>query len=92
MQYLKGSIFDRDAMQTKVTSNRITGKERFLGHLLGPGFVFVYYSVVMGLRELYYMDIMRINEVYANNYTYLAMTIFTTLTGIATGFFINHMT
>ena len=61
MQYLKGSIFDRDAMQTKVTSNRITGKERFLGHLLGPGFVFVYYSVVMGLRELYYMDIMRIN-------------------------------
>lgn len=92
MEYLKGSIFDSDKMQTKVTTGRISGKERFLGHLVGPGFVYVYYCVVVGLRELYYMDILKINEVYGNPYTYLIMTVFTTLAGIATGFFLNHMT
>lgn len=92
MEYLKGSIFDKDSMQTKVKTNRIAGRERFLGHLLGPGMVFVFYSVVLGLRELYYMDIIRINEIYANNFAYLFMTTFTSIAGIATGFFINHMT
>lgn len=92
MEYLKGSIFDSESIQTKVKTNRITGKERFLGHLLGPGMVFVFYSVVLGLRELYYMDIIRINEVYANNFVYLFMTTFTSIAGMATGFFINHMT
>ena len=92
MEYLKGSIFDRDFMQTKIKTNRITTKERVLGHMLGPGFVYVYYCVVLGLRELFYMDVMRINEVFQNAYTYLVLTTVTTLLGIATGFFINHMT
>lgn len=92
MEYLKGSIFDRDSMQTKVKTNRITTKERVLGHMIGPGFVYVYYCVVLGLRELFYMDVMRINEVFANPYTYLVLSTFTSLLGIATGFIINHMT
>lgn len=92
MQYLKGSIFDKDVMQTKVTTNRITAKERFLGHLLGPGMVYVFYCVVLGLRELYYMDIIRINEVFGNNYTYLTMTTVTSLLSILTGFVIFHIT
>ena len=92
MEYLKGSIFDKDLMQTKVKTNRVGGKERFLGHLLGAGMVYVFYCVVLGLRELYYMDIIRINEIYANNFAYLFMTTFTSIAGIATGFFINHMT
>ena len=91
-EYLKGSIFDSDALQTKVTTNRITGKERLLGHILGPGIVYAFYAVVLALRELYYMDILRINEIFNNNYTYLYMTTVTTLVGIATGLFINHMT
>ena len=90
--FLSNSLFQKDFMQTKVKTNRIGGKERFLGHLLGPGMVYVFYCVVMGLRELYYMDIIRINEIYANNFAYLFMTTFTSIAGIATGFFINHMT
>ena len=92
MQYLKGSIFDRDVMQTKVKTTRMSGKERFLGHLLGPGMVYVFYCVVLGLRELYYMDIIRINEVFHNPYTYLTMTTVTSLLGIVTGFLIYHIT
>lgn len=92
MEYLKGSIFDRDALQTKVKTTRITTKERFLGHILGPGFVYVFYCTILGLRELFYMDVVRINEVYNNSYTYLIMTTVTTIIGMATGFFINHMT
>lgn len=92
MEYLKGSIFDRDSMQTKVKTNHITTKERILGHMVGPGFVYVYFCVVLGLRELFYMDVMRINEVFQNPYTYLVLSTTTSLLGIATGFFINHMT
>ncbi|MBR6321722.1 MAG: MFS transporter [Lachnospiraceae bacterium] len=92
MEFLKGSIFDRDSMQTKVKTTRITAKEKFLGHILGPGFVYVFYCVILGLRELFYMDVVRINEVYNNNYTYLIMTTVTTIVGMATGFFVNHMT
>lgn len=91
-EYLKGSIFDSDKMQTKVKTNRITTKERVLGHMIGPGFVYVYFCVVLGLKELFYMDVMRINEVFGSNSTYLILTTVTTLIGMATGFFINHMT
>lgn len=91
-EYLKGSFFDRDAWQTCVKTNRITAKERVLGHMIGPGFVYSFYSVLIALRELFYMDVLRINEVFGNAYTYLTMTTVTMLIGIATGFFINHMT
>ena len=92
MEYLKGSIFDKDSMQTKVTTNRMNGKERFFGHILGPGMVYVFYCIVLGLRELFYMDILRINEVFNNSFTYLTMTTVTSVVGIATGFLINHIT
>ncbi len=51
-EYLKGSVFDRDFMQTKVTSNRVTAKERLFGYIIGPGMVYMYYCVVLGLKEL----------------------------------------
>lgn len=92
MEFLKGSLFDKDAMQTRVKTTRITAKERFLGHILGPGLVYVYYCVILGLKELFYMDVVRINEVYNNNYTYLIMTTVTTIIGMGTGFLLNHIT
>ena len=91
-EYLKGSMFDRDEWQTHVRTNRITAKERFLGHILGPGLVYTYFSLITSLRELFYMDVLRINEVFHNNYTYLTMTTVTMLVGMVSGFFINHMT
>jgi GPH family glycoside/pentoside/hexuronide:cation symporter len=91
-EYLKGSMFDRPEWQTHVKTNRITAKERFLGHILGPGFVYLFYSTLLSLRELFYMDVLRINEVFGSAYTYLIMTTVTMFIGMATGFFINHMT
>ena len=38
------------------------------------------------------MDIIRINEVFGNNYTYLTMTTVTSLLSIVTGFLIYHIT
>lgn len=90
--YLKGSMFDKPQWQTHVKTNRITTKERVLGHIVGPGLVYFFYSTFLGLRELFYMDILRINEVFGSAYTYLIMTIVTTIIGMATGFFFNHMT
>ena len=91
-EYLKGSIFDRPQWQTHVKTNRITTKERVLGHMVGPGMVYFFYSTFLGLRELFYMDVLRINEVFGNAYTYLIMTTVTTIIGMLTGFYFNHMT
>ena len=91
-EYLKGSMFDRDQWQTRVKTNRITTKERLLGHIIGPGLVYFFYSTLLGLRELFYMDVLRINEVFNNPYTYLIMTTVTMIIGMGTGFFFNHMT
>lgn len=91
-EYLKGSMFDRPEWQTRVKTNRITTKERLLGHILGPGFVYLFYSTLLSLRELFYMDVLRINEVFNNALTYLIMTTVTSIIGIGTGFFIAHMT
>ncbi len=91
-EYLKGSMFDRTEWQTHVKTNRITTKERILGHMVGPGLVYFFYSTLLSLRELFYMDVLRINEVFGNAYTYLIMTTVVTLIGMGTGFFINHMT
>ena len=91
-EYLKGSIFDSDALQTKVTTNRITAKERIWGYIVGPGLVYTFYSLLTSLRELFFMDVVRINEVFGNSYAYLIMTTVTTIIGIAIGFLINHMT
>lgn len=49
--YLKGSVFDRPQWQTHVKTNRITTKERVLGHMIGPGMVYFFYSTFLGLRE-----------------------------------------
>jgi GPH family glycoside/pentoside/hexuronide:cation symporter len=92
IEYLKGSMFDRNEWQTHVKTNRVTTKELVLGHIIGPGLVYNFYSVVLGLRELFYMDVVRINEVFGSPYTYMVMTIVTTLVGIGASFFINHMT
>ncbi len=91
-EYLKGSMFDRPQWQTHVKTNRITTKERVLGHMIGPGMVYFFYSTFTGLRELFYMDILRINEVFGSAYTYLVMTTVTTIIGMLTGFYFNHVT
>ena len=91
-EYLKGSMFDRPEWQTHVKTNRITTKERVLGHMIGPGFVYFFYSTLMSLRELFYMDVLRINEVFGNAYTYLVMTTVTTIIGMLTGIGIAHIT
>lgn len=91
-EYLKGSIFDRDFMQTRARTARVSGKEKLLGHMIGPGFVYAFYCTVLGLKELYYMDIIGINDIFGNPYMYMIITVATTIVGIGTGFFIAHMT
>ncbi len=61
IKYLQGSIFDRNEWQTHVKTNRITTKERVLGHMIGPGLVYAFYSMILSLRELFYMDVLRMN-------------------------------
>lgn len=90
--YLQGGLFDRDSMQTKVKSNRITVAERIWGYLIGPGFVYLQYSTVNSLRELFFMDVIRINEAYGSPYTYMILTIVTTVIGLLFGFLLNHIT
>lgn len=90
--YLQGGLFDRDSMQTRIKTNRISAIERVLGYIIGPGFVYLQYSTTNSLRELFFMDVIRINEVYGSPYTYMILTIVTTAIGLLFGFYLNHLT
>lgn len=91
-EYLKGSIFDKDFMQTKIKTNRISAAERLWGYIVGPGFIYLQFSTVNSLRELFFMDVVRINEVYGSPLTYMRLTIVTTVIGLLFGFLLNHLT
>ena len=90
--YLQGGLFDRDSMQTRIKTNRISAIERVLGYIIGPGFVYLQNSTTNSLRELFFMDVIRINEVYGSPYTYMILTIVTTAIGLLFGFYLNHLT
>ena len=92
MEFLKGGLFDRDFMQTKVSTNRMSFKEKLCGYVAGPGMVMIYYVMVLSLRELYYMQVLKLNEIFNNNYTYFALQTTASVIGVLTGFLATYLT
>lgn len=49
MKFLSKGLFEKDFMQTKVTTHSMSFREKLWGYALGPGFVAVYTSMVTSL-------------------------------------------
>lgn len=84
IQILKGSIFDKPFMQTRIKTHSMTLAEKLLGFLLGPGGMLVFMCVINDLKELYYTSVVPVDKLFGSG-SYLLMTSVTSVVGIVCG-------
>lgn len=92
MEFLKKGLFEKDFMQTKVKTHSMSRGEKVLGYGVGPAFIMIYYCMVLSLRELFYMQIMQLNVLFNNNYTYFALQTTSSVIGVITGLLVSYVT
>ena len=88
IQFLKGGLFDKPFMQSRIKSHSMTFVEKLLGYFLGPAGVIVFYAAIMNLRELYYTSVVPVDNLFGTG-TYLLITTISSIIGVASGLAIS---
>lgn len=92
-KFLSKGLFEKDFMQSKVTTRNMTGMEKFMGYLFGPGLVIIFVCMITYLREIFYVDVWKMDLVFGPQ-TYMVMntvaTISTTIAGLFVGYLTTH--
>ena len=57
---MKNTLWDRKFFQSKVTSEKVTGKEKWLGYLLGPAGALLLNAVLATYLNVYYTDVLKL--------------------------------
>ncbi|MBQ2658330.1 MAG: MFS transporter [Erysipelotrichaceae bacterium] len=91
MKFLSKGLFEKDFMQTKVTTRNMSGKEKWLGYILGPGLVAVYTTMVEYLKEIYYVDVFDFLNVFGTR-TYQSLTTMSVIASVISGLFVGYLT
>lgn len=89
--FLSRGLFEKDFMQTRVTTHSMSFKELLLGYALGPGFVLVYQLTQNALREMFYMSVIPIDQLFGAG-SYLGMQTTVSILGIIMGLLIAYVT
>ena len=92
MQFLKKGLFEKDFMQTKVKTHSMSTGEKVWGHGIAPGFTHILFCLILGMRELFYMQVMQLNTLFNNNLTYFYLQTISSIVGVVTGILVNYMT
>lgn len=61
---MKKDILDAKIFDSKIKSDKITGKERWLGYMLGPFSVMMMNSILNSYLNVYYTDVMDIGHIW----------------------------
>ena len=92
-QFMKNSIFEKPFMNSRITSEEMTMKEKILGYLIGPVGMLSLQSVINQLAELYYTEIFYIDQIFGVG-TYLVMSwvtkIVSMLAGLLVAYIVEH--
>ena len=88
MQFLKNGLFDKKFMQTKATTHSMSFKEKCFGYALGPGFVMVYTLMVTSLREMFYMQVIPLDQIFGVG-TYMQMQTICSLIALPMGWIMS---
>ncbi len=92
MQFLKKGLFEKDFMQTKVKTHSMSFAEKLWGHAISPGFTHILFCLILGMRELFYMQVMQLNVLFGSNMTYFYLQTISSIVGVLTGILINYVT
>ena len=57
---MKNTLWDRKLFQSKVTDENVTGKEKWLGYLLGPAGALLLNAVLATYLNVYYTDVLKL--------------------------------
>ena len=57
---MKNTLWDRKLFQSKISSDNVTGKERWLGYLLGPAGSLLLNAVLATYLNVYYTDVLKL--------------------------------
>ena len=61
---MKKTIWDRKLFRTRITSEQVTGKERWLGYLLGPAGALLLNAVLGTYLNVYYTDVLKLGSLW----------------------------
>ncbi len=89
-QFLTKGIFERPFMNSRITTNNMTMKEKLLGYLLGPFGTLALIAVVNQLAELYYTEVFYMDRIFGVG-TYLAMSWVTRIVAVIAGFAVAYV-
>ena len=90
---MKNSIFEKPFMNSRITTEEMTMKEKILGYLIGPLGMLSLQAVINQLAELYYTEIFYIDQIFGVG-TYLVMSwvtkIVSMLAGLLVAYIVEH--
>ena len=61
---MKNTLWDRKLFQTKITSGKVTAKEKWLGYLLGPAGALLLNAVLGTYLNVYYTDVLKLGGIW----------------------------
>lgn len=89
-QFLSKGIFEKTFMNSRITTENMTVKEKLLGYLAGPFGTLALIAVVNQLAELYYTEVFYMDRIFGVG-TYLAMSWVTRIIAVICGFAVAYV-
>ena len=88
--YMENSIFEKPFMNSRITSEEMTMKEKILGYIVGPIGMLSLQAVISQLAELYYTEIFYIDRIFGVG-TYLVMSWVTKIVSMLAGLLVAYV-
>ena len=90
---MKQTLLDQKALQTKVTGDQVTAKEKWLGYLLGPAGAQLLNAVLATYLNVYYTDVLKLTTVWGGAFLVvfpIVSKIIDAITNVAMGYIIDR--
>ncbi len=90
---MKQTLLDQKALQTKVTGDQVTAKEKWLGYLLGPAGALLLNAVLATYLNVYYTDVLKLTTVWGGAFLVvfpIVSKIIDAITNVAMGYIIDR--
>ena len=88
--FLSKGVFEKPFMNSRITTENMTMKEKLLGYLVGPFGTLALMAVVNQLAELYYTEVFYMDRIFGVG-TYLAMSWVTRIVSVIAGFAVAYV-
>lgn len=89
----KGILADHKILQSRIRSDDVTGKEQWLGYLLGPAGALLLNAVLATYLNVYYTDVLRLTSLWGGTFLMvfpIISKIIDAVTNVAMGYLIDR--